>query len=186
MDSKDTPGFLRGLLTSRYVDFRNRLRRRFGSDDVADDVLHETWLRVNRMSDPGPVASPMAYLLRIASNVAEDRRIANGRLLDFVEVEELLHFADDSRDPARVSEARSEVQALERALEELPRRRREIFLASRVDETPHKDIALRYGVSVRIVERVVMAALVHCAGRLGRDVIQRFGPGAGKKSLIEE
>ena len=29
-------------------------------------------------------------------------------------------------------------------------------------------------------------ALVHCAGRLGRDVIQRFGPGAGKQSLIEE
>ncbi|MDQ0081361.1 hypothetical protein J2W35_001700 [Variovorax boronicumulans] len=110
----------------------------------------------------------MTYLLRIASNVAEDRRISSGRLLDFVEVEELPHFADESQGPARLSEARSEVQALERALEELPRRRREIFIASRVDETPHKDIALRHGVSVRIVEREVKAALVHCAGRLGR------------------
>ncbi|MCY1517181.1 RNA polymerase sigma factor, sigma-70 family [compost metagenome] len=179
---QDTPGFLRSLLTSRYIDFRNRLRRRLGSEEQADDVLHETWLRVQRMSDPGPVQSPMAYLLRIASNVAEDRRISHGRLLDFVEVEELLHFSDDSHDPARVSEARSEVQALERALEELPRRRRDIFVASRVDETPHADLARRYGVSVRIVEREVKAALVHCAGRLGRDVIQRFGPGAGKQS----
>jgi RNA polymerase sigma factor (sigma-70 family) len=179
---QDTPGFLRGLLVSRYQDLRNRLRRKLGSEETADDVLHETWLRVHRMADPGPVQSPVAYLLRIASNVAEDRRVANGRLLDFVEVEELLHFADDSHDPARISESRSDVQALERALEELPRRRREIFIASRVDETPHRDIALRYGVSVRIVEREVKAALVHCAGRLGRDVIQRFGPGAGKQS----
>ncbi|WP_219214279.1 RNA polymerase sigma factor [Variovorax boronicumulans] len=179
---QDTPGFLRGLLVSRYQEFRGRLKRKFGSDEMADDVLHETWLRVRRMADPGPLQSPVAYLLRIAANVAEDRRVASGRLLDFVEVEELLHFADESHDPARISESRSEVHALERALAELPRRRREIFIASRVDETPHKDIALRHGVSVRIVEREVKAALVHCAGRLERDVIQRFGPGAGRQS----
>ncbi|WP_432241013.1 RNA polymerase sigma factor [Herbaspirillum robiniae] len=178
----NTPALLKKLLLNSYADFRSRLRRRFGSEEVADDVLHETWLRVDRMSDPGPVKSPLAYLLRIATNVAEDRRRSQARLLDFVEVEELLHFADETCDPARISEARAEIGAVERALAELPARRREIFLASRVDEIPHQEIAARYGVSVRIVEREVKAALVHCAEQLDRDVIQRFGPGAGKKS----
>lgn len=182
MSSDDsTPALLKKLLLNGYADFRSRLKRRFGSEEMADDVLHETWLRVDRMSDPGPVQSPLAYLLRIASNVAEDRRRSHTRLLDFVEVEELLHFSDDTYDPARITEARGEISAVERALAELPARRREIFLASRVDEIPHQEIAARYGVSVRIVEREVKATLVHCAERLDRDVIQRFGPGAGKK-----
>lgn len=178
----NTPALLKKLLLTGYTDLRSRLRRRFGSEEVADDVLHETWIRVNGMNDPGPLKSPLAYLLRMAMNIAEDRRQSQGRLLDFVEVEELLRFADDTQDPARISEARAEINAVERALAELPQRRREIFLASRVHEMPHKDIAARYGVSVRIVEREVKAALVHCAERLDRDVIQRFGPGAGKQS----
>jgi len=178
----NTPALLRKLLVSGYADFRMRLRRRFGSEEVADDVLHETWLRVQRMNDPGPIKSPLAYLLRIAMNIAEDRRETNGRLLNFVEVEELLHFADETHDPARIVEARDDIAAVQRALAELPARRRAIFLASRVEEMPHKDIARMYDVSIRIVEREVKAALVHCAERMGREVIQRFGPGAGKQS----
>lgn len=177
-----TPAILRRLFVAGYSEIRARLRRRFGSEEVADDVLHETWLRVARMGDPGPVKSPMAYLLRIAANVAEDKRQANARLLDFVEVEELLHFADETAEPGRIAEARADIAAVERALAELPARRREIFLASRVSETPHQEIARRHGVSVRIVEREVKAALLHCAERLDREAIQRFGPGAGKRS----
>lgn len=179
---EDTPSVLRRLLVSGYAEFRSRLRRRFGSDEVADDVLHETWLRVHRMKDPGPVKSPVAYLLRIASNVAEDRRESSARLLDFVEVEELLHFPDETSDTARIVEGRAEIDALEQALAELPQRRRQIFMASRIEEIPHQEIARRNGVSVRIVEREVKAALLHCAQRLDRHVIQRFGPGAGERS----
>eukprot|EP01035_Chromulina_nebulosa_P043540 gene43540-58960_t len=60
--------------------------------------------------------------------------------------------------------------------------RRAIVLAARVDEMPHKDIAARYGVSARTVEKELRAGLEHCCERLGRDFIQRFGPGAGKQS----
>ncbi|WP_169805114.1 sigma factor-like helix-turn-helix DNA-binding protein, partial [Variovorax boronicumulans] len=61
-------------------------------------------------------------------------------------------------------------------------RRRAIVLAARVDEMPHKDIAARYGVSARTVEKELRAGLEHCCERLGRDFIQRFGLGAGKQS----
>lgn len=177
-----TPGLLRRLLVTGYADFRNRLRRRLSSEEFVDDVLHETFLRVERMRDTSPVKSPMSYLMRVAMNVAADRWESNARLLDFVEVEELLHFADEAHETARVGAARIEIDALEKALAELPYRRREIFIASRVEELPHKEIARRFGVSVRMVEREIKAALVHCAQRLDRAVIQRFGPGAGKKS----
>ncbi|HBO0460127.1 TPA: RNA polymerase sigma factor VreI, partial [Pseudomonas aeruginosa] len=68
------------------------------------------------------------------------------------------------------------------ALCELPARRRQILIASRLEETPHAEISRRFGISTRTVEKELKAALWFCAERLERKVIQRFGPGAGKPS----
>ena len=43
-----------------------------GAQGEAEDVLHEVWLKLER-SAPGPVASPMSYLYRIANTVMIDR-----------------------------------------------------------------------------------------------------------------
>ena len=67
-------------------------------------------------------------------------------------------------------------------MQELPKRRRAIVIAARVDQLPHRDIAERFGISARTVEKELRAGLEHCCERMGRDFIQRFGPGAGKTS----
>ena len=79
-----------------------RLRKRLGSEDLANDVLHETYLRVDRMEMPPNLAQPNAYLYRMALNIAADRRQADARLLTGSEVEELLQSADEAQDPSRV------------------------------------------------------------------------------------
>lgn len=167
---------LRSLLASSYEEFKKRLSRRLGSDDFANEVLHETYLRVARMNDIGVVQDPRAYLYRIALNLAADRRQADGRRLNRSEIEALRHIADGALDPARIAEGRREIEALERALNELPARRRAIFIASRVEETPHQEIAARFGISTRMVEKELKRALEHCGQRLERKIIRRFGP----------
>ncbi|MCF3996796.1 RNA polymerase sigma factor VreI, partial [Pseudomonas aeruginosa] len=37
------------LFLASYDDFKARLKRRLGSEDLACDVLHETYLRVDRL-----------------------------------------------------------------------------------------------------------------------------------------
>jgi RNA polymerase sigma factor (sigma-70 family) len=170
------------LFLSSYDDFKSRLKRRLGSDDLANDVLHETYLRVDRLDETLNVDRPDAYLYRIALNIAADRRAADARLLTSSEVEELLQIPDESLDPARIVDGQNEVQALLKALYELPARRRRIFIAARLEEAPHLEISQRFGISTRMVEKELKAALGHCAARLERKVIQRFGPGAGKPS----
>jgi RNA polymerase sigma factor (sigma-70 family) len=170
------------LFLTSYDDFKSRLRRRLGSEDVANDVLHETYLRVNRMEDTQNVAQPGAYLYRMALNVAADRRQADARLLTGSEIDEMLHMSDEALDPERVVGGQKEVQSLLDALYELPPRRRKIFIAARLEEAPHLEISQRFGISTRMVEKELKAALTHCAERLERKVIQRFGPGAGKQS----
>jgi RNA polymerase sigma-70 factor (ECF subfamily) len=170
------------LFLTSYDDFKVRLRRRLGSEDLANDVLHETYLRVDRMEAPPNIVQPNAYLYRMALNIAADRRQADARLLTGTEVEELLQMSDDAQDPARVVGGQKEIQTLLKALYELPARRRKIFIAARLEEAPHLEISQRFGISTRMVEKEIKAALGHCAARLERKVIQRFGPGAGKPS----
>jgi RNA polymerase sigma factor (sigma-70 family) len=166
---------LRALFVDRYSEFKHRLARRLGSADLAAETLQETWLRLERPGNPGVVERPDAYLFRIALNVAADRRDADHRRLALSEIEVLRHLDDDELDPERIAESRSEITALARALDELPPRCRAIFVAARLDGTPHKDIAARYGISTRMVERELKRALEHCSERLGRNLPGRFG-----------
>jgi len=170
------------LFLTSYDDFKARLRRRLGSEDLANDVLHETYLRVDRMEAPLNLTQPNAYLYRMALNIAADRRQADARLLTGEEIEELLQVSDESQDPERVVGGQKEIQLLLSALYELSPRRRRIFIAARLEEAPHLEISQRFGISTRMVEKELKAALGHCAARLERKVIQRFGPGAGKPS----
>jgi RNA polymerase sigma factor (sigma-70 family) len=174
---------LRTLFFERYPQLRKHLSLRLGSQDLADDALHETYLRVESINATGTIKFPLAYLFRIAHNVAEDQRKSNARLLSEQEVDDLYEYADELADPARTISAVSELDALKRALDELPPRRREIVLAARVEELPHAQIAARFGISPRTVEKELRAGLEHCCARLDRRFIQRFGPGAGKPSI---
>lgn len=170
------------LFLTSYEDFKVRLRKRLGSEELANDVLHETYLRVDRMVETPDIAQPSAYLYRMALNIAADRRQADARLLTGSEIEDLLQISDEALDPARVVGGQKELQTLLKALYELPARRRRIFIAARLEEAPHLEISQRFGISTRMVEKEIKAALGHCALRLERKVIQRFGPGAGKQS----
>lgn len=173
---------IKALFLERYAELRSRLGYRLGCEHMAEDVLQETWLRVDQMGELSDVRNPSSYLFRMALNVAADHRKAESRLLYYNEIEELMQSTDESISPANAASALQDVEKLQRALYRLPSRRRAILLAARVNGVPHRDIAHRFGVSTRTVEKELKAALLFCGEVLGRDVVQRFGPGAGKPS----
>ena len=173
---------LRDLLAQHYEGLKNRLARRLGSAELANETLQETWLHLNRTGTVGSLRNPEAYVFRVALNVAADRRDIEKRRLTFSEVEALLQLKEDELDPERITAAESEVAALARVLNELPARRRTIFIMARIEELPHRFIAERIGTSVRLVERELRAALEHCGKRLDRTVVRTFGPRPDKPS----
>jgi RNA polymerase sigma-70 factor, ECF subfamily len=174
---------LRHLLLGGYDDLKRRLACRLGSMDLAGEALQETFLRLECAGDIGPVRQPRAYLYRIALNIAINRRVAENRRLTAAEAEALLDVVDETPDPARTAEARSEVEALKRALVELPPRRREIFLAAWVYEVPHQKIAERFGITLRTVQMELKDAREHCALRLDRNVTKKLAATSRQLSL---
>jgi RNA polymerase sigma factor (sigma-70 family) len=143
---------LRQLLVVHYDDLARRLTHRLGSSDLAAEALQETFVRLNRPGASGVVHSPMAYLLRTALNIASNRRRTENRYLTASESAAFFEISDEQPDPERSAAARSEVTKLEQVLADLPTRRRDIFVAVLVDETPVRILAERYGVSVRFIQ----------------------------------
>ena len=173
---------LRHLFVLGYDDLRARLTRRLGSAELANDVLHDTWLRLDRAAPPGELRSPRSYLIQMAFHAALSHWRGEKRLVTLSDAKAAIGLVDEAPDPERAANARSEVEALRRALAELTPRRRQILLLSRLDGIVLRDIAARLGISQRLVELELKHALAHCALRLGRDVVQRFGPRTRKDS----
>jgi RNA polymerase sigma-70 factor (ECF subfamily) len=170
---------LRQALADDYVGLRRRLARRLGSMEFASEMLHEAWVRLDRLGETATAATicnPTAYLYRIALNIAIDRRSSDRRRLAWAELDLLNWQADEQLDPARIAEARCELKALMRALGDLPPRRRAIFVAARLQDLPLKVVAERCGVSVRIVDREIKAALDHVGHVVDMKQSPRRGP----------
>lgn len=166
---------LRTVLAADYSGLFANLTRQLGSADLAGEALQETFLRVERVTDSVPVHSPKNFLFRIALNVATDRRRVDRRLLSLNAIDTLLDVPDEAPDTAAIVEGRQDIEALDRALAELPLRVRQVFMAAAVNKLPDHEIAPLLGVSVRTVETDLKNALNHCAKRLGRTLIRRAG-----------
>jgi len=160
----------RAALMSRfmelYPELRARLRGRLRSQDLADEALNETWLRLSKDGDVGLVRDAKAYLSRMAMNIAIDRRRSGARLASAVDIDTLLSLPDADPGPERTAMARLELAALERALAKLSPRRRAILAASRLEGRSCQEIAVQLGLSKRTVEMELRHALDHCADYL--------------------
>ena len=167
---------LRETLLADYEGLTTRLTRCLGSSDLAREALHETFLRVDRVSEAVSLRSPVDYLFRTAINIAKDRRKSNGYLLSTAEIASIIDIPDEAPDPSVIAEARLELKELEKALGELPDRRRNVFVAAHIEQLPHSEIATRFGINVRTVEFDLQHAMEHLSRRLGRKIIRRFGP----------
>lgn len=159
---------LRRLFLQRYEYLKSRLARHLGSSDLAGDALQDTWLRLERGEGIAAVHSHDAYLFRIAVNLARDRQRTEERRLTTGEVETLLAIVDDAPDAEQVVVGRSDLRALESVMAELPPRQREILLAARLDGLPRDEIASRYRISRRLVQRELQEAQDYCTARLKR------------------
>jgi len=163
----------RRQLDSESIKFDRRWRpaltaffnRRVGSRDEVDDLTQETLLRALRSDQTAEAAD--GYIFQIAQNLLIDRaRRSKVRNLHAQTV-----LADKLRDhdplhPARILEARSQVEALFATLHTLPERTQTIFILYRIENMSQDAIAQAFGISVSAVKQQVAKAM----GALGRTV----------------
>jgi RNA polymerase sigma-70 factor (ECF subfamily) len=169
-------------LVARYLQLRARLARRLGSQDLASEALHETWLKLQE-AEVTPVADAESYLYRAALNTALNLSAASRRLLARTDVHALLRLADNTPSPERVVMAKNEMAVLLKVMAGLKPRERDIFTNSFSGGLSHQELAKRHGVTVRTVQMELRQAILYCALKTSREKL--FAPGSLRVSRGE-
>jgi RNA polymerase sigma factor (sigma-70 family) len=179
-------GTMRQLLVGQYEELKSVLTRRLGSEDLANDALHETFLRLERLTRLGVVDRPRQYLLAIATNIARMNFRRDRRWTDLSELDAAVAFVDQSPGPDQRLEARQDIEALQKAFDELTPRRRQIIVAARVNGIQLAEIAKQMNVSKTLVEKELRAALTSCVAKVNRNAVSPYGSNASRASKREK
>ena len=146
------------------------LTARLGSLHEAKEVAQEAYVRLLRLQEPGTPSLLRVYLFKTATNLAIDRLRHRGvrhRAEETPEFfAELTAARGESDDPAEQLLAREQAEQLLGYLQELPDKCQRVFHLHRFEGVPQHDVAVRIGVSARMVRRYVTYAMVYCHLRL--------------------
>ena len=144
-----------------------------GARESAEDVLQELWFRAS-LARAGPIASPLAYLYRAASNLMLDHHRSARQ-----EAQRDTAWSDvaggtiqgRSDDPAsdRVLIGREHAALANKALHNLGPRSAAIFRRHRVEGVAQRQIAVEMGISLSTVEndlRLAYRAMIDLRSQL--------------------
>lgn len=148
---------------------RAYLRAQFSSLTDPEDIVQETYARMLRARERGPIDSPRGLLFATARNAARDllRRRATAHTFPITEIEESCVF-DEAPSVAEHVSRRQEADLLSAAIAELPPRCREILVLRKFENLSHREIAQRLGISEHTVEAQLTKALHRCADFFAR------------------
>ncbi len=137
------------------------LRRKLGNGHDAADLAHDTFLRIIAARNAAAIEEPRKYLATIAKGLVVDRfrrqSIEAAWLETLAARPEPLAISPETR--ALILET---LLAIDRMLDELGPRAREIFLLAQFEGLTYAAIGERLGVSVTTVKKHLARALAHC------------------------
>ena len=198
--SSPNPSLL-AVFHESYHDLVRFVARRAGPQ-AARDLVHDAWLRVAERTAEGapgtPGATPpddpqehlrwmKAYLYTVANHLAIDHLRHGQRTVERFDPDighEDAPPAPGTADVADVHAYRQALVEVERTLQQLPVRCRDIFLADRIDGTSHAELAARHGVSIKTVEREVMRAMDGVEASLQRWRGEAVVPRTGRRRAL--
>ena len=160
---------LKRLFLAHRREIQAYLTERLRDADLAADLTQETFLRYAEQTQASgaPITHDRSYLYRTARNLAIDqsRRLARRRT-DVVANQDLARLPEDSPSPERATDARRKLDRLRAAVEELPKRTRQVFVLGRLEGLTHREIADRLAISESSVQKHLAKALQHVMRRV--------------------
>lgn len=142
--------------------------QKLGNRADADEMTQEVMTRFLGATPAVAVATPRAYITRIATNMLRDRAERGSTRLSqlSVSLDEGLHKSNGI-DPHREVEARQEVQRWRTILQQLPPRTLDIFLLNRVEGYSYREIASDLRLPLWMVQKHMLKAIRHIAANHG-------------------
>lgn len=151
-----------------YTDLLRKIYAQTNNFHLANDLLHDAIVKFAVRSSVESILEPHAYLRAIVKNLIVDH---HRYLAHYVDVQPSIHpeeWNDDRFDleaswlksPERLADIKQRMQALQNIIDCLPAKCREVFWLYRIEGKGQIEIAQQLNISLNMVERHVMRALV--------------------------
>ncbi|MGP6467470.1 RNA polymerase sigma factor [Pantoea agglomerans] len=135
---------------------------RTGTKQAAQDITQDICLKVMSLANEFPTHDDARnYLIRVAINASTDYVRAEKRHIKLLEGAAAL-FEDYGVSPEYDCQRAEDMSRIEKALEGLPAKCRDVLYLSRVEGMTHAEISAKLGVSRSLVEKYAIRALLHC------------------------
>lgn len=162
------------FLTQRVILLRT-LQRMVNNPSTAEDLLHETYLRVTRALNERTVEHLEPFVFQTARNLALDhlrsRRIQSRTVLEDVPTDVIEGVPSSLSPPEEAHQAAQLLERLSVSLSQLSARQQRIFILSRLHGCSYQEIAQALEVSLSTVQKelkLIMAICVGVADRINR------------------
>lgn len=132
--------------------------------DKAEDILQETFVKLWDNCGRVEFDKVKSYLYTVASNM----------FLNLVKHEKVVHKHQQSirhqhtnESPEFIMLEKEFMEKLQRTIDSLPEKQREVFLLNRIEKKTYKEIAAQLGISVKAVEKRMHSALLVLRADIG-------------------
>lgn len=188
MDSDQLVAWVGRHILPHERQLRLWLRSAFPAVDV-DDVVQETYCRISKLDAFAHIDDPRRYFFRAARNVVLEQ-IRRERVVSIDAASglaELDNAPDLGQSPEEIIAGRHMLARIERLIDTLPERAREIFRLRKIEGVPQRDIALRLHIPETVVENDVARGLKRILDQLTEEEkaelpIRRRKPGLPHRS----
>lgn len=138
------------------------------------EIVQEAFVRIwEKRKDIDTSKSFKSFLFTVSYNLIIDqlrRRLKDTEYRDFL----VGYFETEKFELQTTIDYDTIKTKIQGAVEELPVKRKQIYVLSREIGLPHKEIAEKLGISVKTVENQINLALKHIKLRLGKEIIAIF------------
>jgi RNA polymerase sigma-70 factor (family 1) len=151
-----------------YESIRNFAYFKTGDIDLAEDIVQETFIRLWEKRSSIIAETVKSLLYAIASNSIKNHFRHRKVVLNFAS-----SFEPDivTNDTADAELQQMELQDnLQKILNAMPQKSREVFLLNRIEKLTYSEIAERFGISVKAIEKRMHEALLHIRKHLNYKI----------------
>lgn len=137
---------------------------------VAEDIVQEAWLRLDRGSETVALSEPLRYLYRIVRNLALDLRRKSTRektIFTSAGFDSIVEQqADAQPGPDQIAQDKAQLEAVQAVLVALPERTRIAFEMHRFGGCKLREIAAHLNISIAMAHVLVAEAVDACKQRV--------------------
>ncbi|WP_461532129.1 RNA polymerase sigma factor [Sinomicrobium sp.] len=158
---QDDPVCSEKIYTSIYRNYAEKLNNfiyyKCGDTKEAEDIVHESFIRLWNNCKKVPLKKAGAFLFTVANNLFLNV-VAHKKVV--LEYSKESQGSSDKESPQFLLEEKEYMEKLQKAIANLSEAQRTAFLLHRIDGMKYSDIATSLGISVKAVEKRIHKALI--------------------------